>query len=313
MEQSPQLYLANHQTFVESIIVNTVLATIGHRPLTVLGKEQHRNHLLGKFERTCTTYPGVETPQAILYVNREDPQDIIRSMNDLREILTKENRSVLVHVEGIRSYQAADKIDKLSSMWADMCVQTGIPIVPVRFLGGLPRQNPEKVKYNFPIGYGKQDIYVGEPIASQDLAHMPYAERARYIRDSINGLGADVENEVTAPNPAFEQAVISHQEEFQCDEVGSTIYQALKSYLEAPHLRLQERTQEVNGLLASLIYAGELAKQSKQSVELIVPASDQGQWLHNLATWFYGEKGPRLAMGVPSHSGAHYHVVTTMD
>lgn len=308
LKGSPRIYLANHQSFIESVIATAVFSALDSCPLAILGKQQHVDQLLGKFQSTCMTFPGAEIPQPILYVNREDPLDIIRAMQDMKRILLEEKRSILVHVEGRRSYNAADKIDKLSSIWVDLAVQTGLPIVPVRFLKGLPQNNQQKLKYDFPVGFGKQDIYLGTPIAPQDLAQKPYAERLSYVRECINSLGSAVENSVTDPDPEFERAIRKHQEIFSSDEAGATIYQVLKEYLGAEPADLDTKEKTIKGLLPALLYAGELMKESGQSVELVIEDTEQGQWLYKLAAWLYGEQGPRLAIGSPASDRACYHV-----
>jgi hypothetical protein len=58
----------------------------------------------------------------------------------------------------------------------DMAVHARAPIVPVRFAGGLPRA-PAPARLDFPLGFGRQDHWIGAPILPEALEAMPYGER----------------------------------------------------------------------------------------------------------------------------------------
>ncbi len=58
-----------------------------------------------------------------------------------------------------------------------MAIAARVPIVPVRFVGGLPIE-PLATRSEFPIGMGRQDIYLGTPIHPETVAALEAPPRA---------------------------------------------------------------------------------------------------------------------------------------
>jgi hypothetical protein len=87
-----------------------------------------------------------------------------------------------------------------------MAIALGRPVVPVRFVGGLPVA-PVSGEIDFPVGMGQQDIYIGVPITPEVLRPLNYRDRRQRVIDAINHLGPpnDVE-EPLPPQPAFAAA-----------------------------------------------------------------------------------------------------------
>jgi len=77
----------------------------------------------------------------------------------------------------------------MSSVFLDLAIEKNIPIVPVRFVGGLPQKNESSKKLDFPYKYGRQDYYFGRPISPEDLKKLFYGQRPKYIMEKINNLG----------------------------------------------------------------------------------------------------------------------------
>ena len=152
-----------------------------------------------------------------------------------------------------------------------LALSADLPIVPVRFAGGLPIEaQPGSVRLEFPLGYAKQDIYIGRPIMPHELATLPLAERRDQVRDALNRLGPDLMAET--PNPPdldFAAAVARWVQE--CDIVEPR---------------------------AAVLHALEEDGAAGQAVRLVVdgvragypPASDtpEAVWLGQLWSWFTG-------------------------
>ena len=99
----------------------------------------------------------------------------------------------------------------------------GLPIVPVRFARGLPVQ-PLEARIEFPIGYGRQDIWLGAPIASTELAPMTSVERRTRVLAALNSLGDALEHEEPGvPDTSFTARIRRKQVEHRLSETSAVL------------------------------------------------------------------------------------------
>ncbi len=173
----PCLFLGNHENYLESVIFTCVAPALFGTPTRALAKVEHRDRWLGELERLLTGYPGQEQDPFIVWFDQKDPA----SLPALARGAT--DRSLLVHVEGTRQVVPGRPVDRISSLWVDIALERGLPIVPVAFRGGLD-------------GVGRHDVpaaaqvhHIGAPILPEALAARPYAERRLVVTDAINALG----------------------------------------------------------------------------------------------------------------------------
>ncbi|MCA9492619.1 MAG: hypothetical protein KC621_21950, partial [Myxococcales bacterium] len=62
-------------------------------------------------------------------------------------------------------------------------------------------------RIEFPVGLGRQDIWLGRPILPETLAAMAYKDRKQVVIDAINALGmSNADEQPTAPNPELQAA-----------------------------------------------------------------------------------------------------------
>jgi 1-acyl-sn-glycerol-3-phosphate acyltransferase len=201
------LYLANHQVGIESLLFSVIASGLAQRPTVTLAKAEHQTSWLGQLIKQSFSYPGVRDPQVITFFHREDRESLPAIMMDLAESLNE--RSVMVHIEGTRSLSCRTPVEKMSGAFIDLAIARGAPIVPVRFVGGLPRE-PLETRLEFPVGFGQQDIWLGRPLDPAALAAVPYGERKRRVIGAINGLGPKNAAEEPLPgDAAFKAAVDS--------------------------------------------------------------------------------------------------------
>lgn len=201
------LYLANHQTGVESLLFSIVASALNEVPTVTLAKVEHRQTWLGKLIAHSFAYPGVTDPRVMTFFDREDKASLPRVIGELAAEMKGPGRSVMVHVEGTRSLTCRKPVEKMSGAFVDMALAVGAPIVPVRFVGGLPAEPLEK-RLEFPLGMGRQDIHLGEPLMPERLAGLHYGARKELVVSAINGLG--VPNVLERPfrgDPDFERRV----------------------------------------------------------------------------------------------------------
>jgi hypothetical protein len=194
----------------------------------------------------------------------------VRIIGELAQEMAQRGKSVMVHVEGTRGLSCRQPVIKMSSAFIDMAFAVGAPIVPVRFVGGLPPDELSQ-RLEFPLGYGRQDIWIGRPIEPAALASLPLKERKQVVIDAINGLGpAPSDERPTAPDPAFARRV----EPWIPRCGGTTEHAVLMATLDALGSYRSEATARfVAGAREGAIVTGE---------------GPAGEWLAGFARWLFG-------------------------
>ncbi len=266
------LYLANHQTGVESLLFSIVASALNEVPTVTLAKIEHRETWLGKLIAHCFTYPGVADPRVMTFFDREDKASLPRVVGELAAEMKGPGRSVMVHVEGTRARTCRHPVEKLSGAFVDMARAVGAPIVPVRFVGGLPAEPLEK-RLEFPLGMGRQDIHLGEPLMPERLAGLHYGARKALVVAAINALGVPNAKEQPLPGePDFERRVNAWQAERGVSHEHATLREVLAE-LDSPG-------DEVRRLLTA-----------PNAAALAGDETPAGRWLRELGRRLLGE-GP---------------------
>jgi 1-acyl-sn-glycerol-3-phosphate acyltransferase len=235
----PLMYLANHQVGIESLLFAVLASGLNGVPTVTVAKAEHRSTWLGHLITLCFQYPGVLDPKVITYFDRDDKSSLVGIIAELARGLRSPQRSkggelapgqsVMVHVEGTRSLECRTPVQKMSGAFIDMALQTGTPIVPVRFVGGLPALALER-RIEYPLGLGTQDVWLGAPIHPEELAKMPYGERKKRVMQAINELGPN--NAVEQPHeadPHLEEAVQSWMARSGASHEHAVLYEVLRA------------------------------------------------------------------------------------
>jgi acyl transferase domain-containing protein/1-acyl-sn-glycerol-3-phosphate acyltransferase len=202
----PVLYLANHQVGVESLLFSVLASGISGVRTVTLAKIEHRTTWLGLLIQHAFSHPGVVDPGVITYFDRAAREELPRVIAFLADEIRLRGKSVMVHVEGTRSFSCRTPVVKMSGAFLDMAIATATPVVPVRFSGGLPAETlPEHLE--FPTGMGRQVVWIGRPLEPAELAALPYKERKDLVVGAINGLGpSNAEETPGASDPEFAAA-----------------------------------------------------------------------------------------------------------
>ncbi len=196
---SRALFVANHQVALESLLFCVLMAGVNRRPIRAIAKAEHRDTWLGRLIELCQTYPGVTSPKMLAFFDRDNQGAMLDLLTQLRADMERDDLSVLVHAPGTRAERAGVPVDRLSGALLDFAAQASIPIVPVRFVGALPTESVGR-RLEFPVGYARQDIYVGAPIEPAALAALPLRERKDFVLHALNALGPSLADE--QPNVA---------------------------------------------------------------------------------------------------------------
>jgi 1-acyl-sn-glycerol-3-phosphate acyltransferase len=269
------LYLANHQVAVESLLFSIIASGLSGVPTVTLAKAEHRTTWLGLPIKHCFAYPGIVDPRVITYFDREDPASLMTIIKELADEMMGPGKSVMVHVEGTRSLSCREPLVKMSSAFVDLALATRAPVVPVRFVGGLPAE-PLSERIEFPVGMGKQDICFGKPIHPETFEALPFKQRKHLVIDAVNALGpANSEEQALSPDRAFADAVAAR---------------AHASGASAEHACLHEVLRELSEPCPAVAAMLEAAAEGRLSEA----AGPEGEWLTELA---------RRLTPRPSHAG----------
>jgi len=206
LEDKPCLYLANHQNFIEGFYFNMLISAYRKIPTLIIAKNDLQKKFPGKLDELFSTFPGSDVPRFLYFVNRNNGPEMLKTLIGLEKVINEHRQSILIHVEGRRAFSANEPVEKISSIILELSIKFDIPIVPVRFRGGLPLE-PQGRKYNFPIGYGKQSIFIGRKISPQTLAPLSLGERNELVMNGINQLGGQFSEFPNPPDNDFEQKV----------------------------------------------------------------------------------------------------------
>lgn len=195
----PIIYLANHQIGLESPLFMTLAYGMTGLPIQAVAKPDHVDAWLSFLMDFAQDSLGAVQPFRLMYFDRLNPQGLIDS---LKKSGTPE-ASLLVHVDGTRAVTAGQPVARISSIFLDMAIEKNVPVVPVRFVGGLPDQ-PTDGRLDFPYGNGKQDYLIGTPIPAEQLRRLPYGQRPKFVMDKINTIGPGPgEDVLLPPSPEF--------------------------------------------------------------------------------------------------------------
>ena len=223
------LYLANHQMDLESILFVLLLPALQGSVTTAVARQELTDSWINTFLRVCFQHPNIVDPNILLLIDRSSPQNVFESLESALDRVRTEQSSLLVHVEGERSLQARQPVQLVSTTLIDLAVAREVPIVPVRFVGGLPVQ-PLPEPLEFPLGYGQQDIWIGTPILAGTLATQSSAERKITVLNALNGFDGRWREEQPIPaKDAFATSVASWRQMHPVTEIQAALFRVLES------------------------------------------------------------------------------------
>jgi 1-acyl-sn-glycerol-3-phosphate acyltransferase len=231
------LYVANHQVGVESFLFIIVMSALQGIMTAALAKKEHATSWLGELKRVCFENPAVKNLSILKLADRFKPLEILQAFTDSLDKIAANQYSLLVHTEGTRALVAPKAVEQISSTLIDLAVEKNVPIVPVRFVGGLP-MTPLRKRIEFPVGFGKQEIWIGPPIKPKMLFNKSSSQRQELVLKTMNGFsGKWREDFFSAPDVDFQESVERYNRKFCITETQAVLYRAVKC-LEAPSPQL---------------------------------------------------------------------------
>jgi hypothetical protein len=187
-------------------------------------------------------HPHLADPDIHLLIDRSTPEAVFTDLTRALDRVRQEQNSLLIHAEGVHALQARQPVQVVSSTLVDLAVARGVPIVPVRFIGGLPLE-PVDGPQAFPIDFGQQDIWLGAPILPEALAPLRSSERREVVLAALNGFANRWLEERPYPgDTAFAAEVAAWQAEHGVGQTEAVLFRVLES--------VEEPSDETRWLLA---------------------------------------------------------------
>ncbi|CAM2007144.1 beta-ketoacyl synthase N-terminal-like domain-containing protein [Acanthopleuribacter pedis] len=242
----PALFLANHQVGVESVVFTLIVSALTGLPSGTLAKAEHRQSWIGKLREFHLAWPGAFDPRTMVFFEREDPAAMPELLKSWVGAFETDPRNLTAHVEGTRSLHARKPVTRLSAAFIDLAIACQIPLVPVRFVGGLPVEPVEK-RLEFPLGFGRQDIVFGRPIHPASLASLPFKERKEAVVEALNQIGPPLEKETACvPNESLAAEIRDWVAKYGVSEPAATVAVCLQRVAEpcAASVRLIEAMRQ---------------------------------------------------------------------
>lgn len=237
----PVLYLANHQVGVESVLFVALVDLLNPTPCRAIAKREHKDSWIGRMMHHVHAHSGRDS---MLFFDRADPNHLLQVLGGMIGSDGRPTHSLLAHVQGTRSLRAGEPITQVSAALLDFALRCDLPIVPVRFVGGLPR-TPVAQRLEFPVGFGRQRYIVGRALSPAELAALHLRDRKAFVIDALNRTGPTLDSEdESAPDPEFEQRVAKLRREAELSEVSATLLACLE--------RVPGRCQDTETLVAAV-------------------------------------------------------------
>jgi PfaB family protein len=264
------LYLGNHQIQVESMLFPLLAQVLTQRHIVTIADADHKTGWIGALNDIVYSHPEINYPKNIVYFDQNNRKSLFTIIDKFKNQIKKQGISVFLHTEGRLGLTCKKPVKVLSSVFIDMALESDLPIVPVRFTGGLPVKKLENT-LDFPVGYAKQDYYIGTPILPETLKALNYADRRKMVINAINRLGGPNKQETPGePAPQFIKAVESWKNQTGTTEVKAVLFKALDMLTEIP----EKKTH------ATLLKRG-------HGETIKFEDNDNGRWLKKLADWLF--------------------------
>lgn len=135
---------------------------------------------------------------------------------------------------------------------------------------------PLEARLEFPVGFGRQDYWIGRPLLPEELAKLPLKARKDVVLAAMNGLGPALADEVPLPGDTRFAAEV----QAWCDRTGASQEDAV---LFTTLAGLPNPGPEVQALL-----------QGARAGQFSLGDDARSQWLGRLAQRLFGPNGPRV-------------------
>ncbi|MEM6401569.1 MAG: SDR family NAD(P)-dependent oxidoreductase [Cyanobacteria bacterium P01_D01_bin.116] len=271
LHQQPRIYLANHQVGIESLLFTFAISGLSNSTINTVAKIEHQKSWVNELNNYIYSYPQLKDPELTFYFDRSNQGSMLNLLNSIKKTIIEKKRSLLVHVEGTRSLTCRQPVTDLSTVFIDLALELNLPIIPVKFVGGLPIKPLEK-RLEFPLHYTYQEFHLGKAIYPEDIKYIGNLERKNLILERLNNLGSKPNK--SFPNQAdmnFEKEVHLWMKRTGVSEIYAVLYKVFEE--------IYNPINEVEALVKGI-------SQGK----LLVSDTPEGYWLGEFGKWLSGNQ-----------------------
>ena len=187
----PFIICSNHQTAVESMLLTDMFVAWSGLPMTTVTRTEHAASWMGRLTDFLWRQPGRSVainPQ--LLFTRERPEAFLDLMAAYSAAQAATPHSLHLHVEGEQATSSRQRVQRMSAVVVDLALELDLPILPLRFSGGLPVAPLAEI-ISFPVDFGRQDYNAGRPLLPAELRRMPRPKAAEQVVAAINAIAAE--------------------------------------------------------------------------------------------------------------------------
>ena len=228
----PFVICSNHQTAVESMLLTDMFVRWSGLPMTTVTRTEHAASWMGRLTDFLWRQPGrsvLVNPQ--LLFARERPEAFLDLMAAYSAAQSATPHSLHLHVEGEQAASSAQRVQRMSAVLIDLALELDLPILPLRFSGGLPHQPLTEI-ISFPFEFGRQDYTLGRPLLPAELRRMPRPKAAELVVAAINALAPAAEQPLPGV-PGRSAALAAFCAQHGATEIQAAVILALRT-LPAP-------------------------------------------------------------------------------
>lgn len=301
----PRIYLSNHQTALESYLFPLLAAALDGLPLQGVAMLDHGVDWADPMRDFLVSHQDIpaDLVAPVRGVLSGDARALLGLLPELERDLAGGRWSLHLAVEGARERQARHRLRELSMVWLDLASRQGLPVVPVRFLGGLPLEDPGHAQ-DLPLGFGSQSIFFGAPILPAELDGLAPQARRERVLEALNTLGSPADEVPHPPAPELARSVGHWIELSGCAGIAAVVLACLERFRpfrgEVSALGPRVVAHPSDGIVAAAFLA---RAGAPGPLALVLPDTADGRWAATLAGMAFGERGPRVFVGVPPPEG----------
>jgi len=227
----PFIICSNHQTAVESMLLTDMFVAWSGLPMTTVTRTEHAASWMGRMTDFLWRQPGrsVAVNPQLLFA-REQPQAFLDLMAAYSAAQAATPHSLHLHVEGEQATSSRQRVQRMSAVVIDLALELQLPVLPLRFSGGLPLEPLEEI-CSFPFDFGRQDYTVGRPLLPEELRRMPGPKAAELVVAAINAIA--VTDEALPGVPGRSAALAAFCAQHGVTEIQAAVILALRT-LAAP-------------------------------------------------------------------------------